>query len=119
VPAHPVLLIEDDPNVQRLIRRVLEGAGHPVVAIDRSDDLPATLDGARIAVIDIHIQPDGAQATARVLRERDPALGILFVSGAPPKVDDEAYLEQVGGAFLQKPFPPALLRQKVVELSGR
>jgi hypothetical protein len=34
-------------------------------------------------------------------------------------VDDEAYLEQVGGAFLQKPFPPALLWQKVVELSGR
>lgn len=100
------------------MRRVLEGAGHPVVSVDRSDALPATLDGARVAIIDLHIRPDGAQATARALRERDPALGILFVSGAPPRPDDEAYLGEVGGRFLQKPFAPALLRQSVVELSG-
>jgi DNA-binding response OmpR family regulator len=53
------------------------------------------------------------QELAVRLRARNPALGVLFVSGYPEAALQRYGLDSAGRNFLQKPFAPSALGQAV------
>ena len=124
-PASPsaagtILLVEDEKSVRRLARRVLENAGYRVLeATDGHEALTIAaqwLGAVDLVVTDIVMPGMSGQELSLRLRERDPALRILYVSG----YTDDAILQHgtllPDTAFLHKPFSPALLVSKVGEV---
>ena len=112
-----VLIAEDEDIVRRLAANVLSREGyHVITAADGAEalrlrqDLHGTLD---VLLTDVVMPGVGGRELARRIRELDPALPIVFMSG---------YTGPAGGAdldthgpseFLQKPFSPRVLVETV------
>jgi CheY-like chemotaxis protein len=116
-----ILLVEDEPTVRALTGRILRRAGHevttaaaPAEALARPEAAPPDL-----LVTDVMLpEMDGIELHRR-LADRWPGLRVLFMSGFP---GGNARLEEAiarGEHFLQKPFGPAELLDKVREASTR
>jgi CheY-like chemotaxis protein len=117
-----VLLVEDEPAVRAIATRSLERAGYRV--------LQASDGAAALGLMDWHGQPDlvltdlmmpgiGGTELGRRLRQRWPALPILFMSGYSVEDLRVQGVTDLGGLMLQKPFTPdALVRSVAAALSG-
>ncbi|MEO5338370.1 MAG: response regulator [Magnetospirillum sp. WYHS-4] len=103
-----ILVIDDDPRIRLLIRRILEGDGH---AVEEAGNGSAGVDKQCVTPFDLVItdivMPDqeGVE-TIRVLKRRFPALPIVAMSGGGGGSLD--YLEMArkmgASAVLAKPF---------------
>jgi two-component system cell cycle response regulator CpdR len=111
-----VLLVEDDPNLRRLLERTLKRAGHRVVATcDGAQALSTFHEDERpfdLVITDI-VMPviDGIELVEK-LRACQRGLPVLFMSGYKP--DDARPLPQPS-LFIAKPFLPKEFLQKVDE----
>ncbi len=117
-----ILLVEDEEAVRRLARRVLEEVGYRVL---EAADGPEALrlaerwdDAIDLVVTDVIMPGMSGQELSARLREQRPWLRILYVSG----YTDDAILQHgtllPNTSFLQKPFTPAGLAQRVREAIG-
>jgi two-component system, cell cycle sensor histidine kinase and response regulator CckA len=118
-----LLLVEDEAAVRRLARRVLEGVGYRVLEASSGAEamrLVEQWEGPLDLVVTDVIMPgmSGQELSARLRVER-PWLRILYVSG----YTDDAILQHgnllPNTGFLQKPFTPGSLAQRVREVMGR
>ena len=114
-----VLLAEDETPVRRLARRVLESLGYTVLEASGAEDA-VSIAGAHAGRIHLLltdvVMPEmgGVDLASRVQKLR-PEAHVLFMSGY---TDDSVIRHKVlerGMHFLQKPFTPASLAQKVRE----
>jgi response regulator NasT len=114
--AATVLTVEDDPIVRADLRLILEDAGFAICA-DARDGLEA-VELARehkpdVILIDLGLpRLDGAEATRRILAERDVA--IVAVTGLTGRLAERA-LDAGVTSFLAKPFTDKGVVQAVVE----
>ena len=117
-----ILLVEDEEAVRRLARRVLEEVGYRVL---EAADGPEALrlagrwdDAIDLVVTDVIMPGMSGQELSARLRQQRPWLKILYVSG----YTDDAILQHgtllPNTSFLQKPFTPAGLAQRVQETIG-
>jgi CheY-like chemotaxis protein len=114
-----VLLVEDDPTVRSVTRRILEKAGHRVLTSPGGEDaleLAAREDGPiELLVTDVVMAGMGGPALATRLRAARPTIKTLFISGysrdhVMPADEPQAV------SFLAKPFTHDRLLAKVAEL---
>ncbi|MBA4065410.1 MAG: hybrid sensor histidine kinase/response regulator [Isosphaera sp.] len=115
--AETVLLVEDEGQVRRIARSALEAAGYAVVeasdgpgAVAVAAAHPGPID---LVVTDVVMPGMGGRAVAEAVRRGRPGVKVLYVSGY---TDDAVLRHGVGGgadAFLQKPFTPRSLAEKV------
>jgi two-component system cell cycle sensor histidine kinase/response regulator CckA len=115
-----VLLVEDEPTVRSVARRILSGAGYETLAASSGEEalsLVAAHDGTiDLLVTDVVMAGfDGVELAAR-LRTILPNLRTLFMSGysrhhSLPRDDASA-----GVGFLAKPFTYESLLSKVMDL---
>jgi two-component system, cell cycle sensor histidine kinase and response regulator CckA len=112
-----VLVVDDEPDVRRLISRMLEEAGFSVVlAGSGSEALQQLTDVIDVAVLDIVLPGLTGPEVARQLRRARPSLPILFVSAFPePVVADPAARELVQHVLVKR-FSPDQLVTAVSEL---
>jgi PAS domain S-box-containing protein len=116
-PTATVLVVEDDPAVQRVTVRTLQRAGYTVMTADNGREGLACIermDGRLDLVIADVIMPDlgGAELAERIV-EHWPDLALLLMSGYTAQAIDRM-VPLVGGAmFLEKPFTPDALVAKV------
>jgi CheY-like chemotaxis protein len=113
-----ILIIDDDSAVQTAIRLVLERAGHAVgVAGDGRNGL-ATFEAGNfdLLLLDIFMPGMDGLETMRLIRQRQPLIPIIVISGRPlawdpAKGPDFLTMATKLGAVcsLQKPFKPAEL----------
>ncbi len=114
-----VLVADDDDGTRAVVGRILQRAGYRVhlvpdgmQALRQLESDPSAFD---LLVTDV-VMPGltGPQLAARV-RERQPTLPILFMSGYPEDALDE--LERLGDStgFLSKPFSGSELTQRVAQ----
>jgi len=115
-----ILLVEDDAPVRAATREILAGSGYTVLEA-RSGKEAMTLLSQRAGGIDLLltdvIMPEmNGRLVSELARSFRPDLPVLFVSG----YTDDAILRHgildQGVPFLQKPFTPAQLRQKIREV---
>jgi len=115
-----ILLVEDEEAVRDLIFTVLTEQGYEV--IPSSDPKHAEQIVARdkrefhLLLTDV-VMPgcSGRELAARVAIRR-PGIRVLYMSGYTDNVITSGGMLEKGLAFLQKPFSPAVLIQKVREV---
>jgi two-component system, cell cycle sensor histidine kinase and response regulator CckA len=115
-----ILIAEDEESLRRLARRVLEAHGYAVLEAGSAEEAFALAErspgAVRLLVTDIVMTGASGRDLARRMLSRWPATKVLFVSGyADGSISGEGGLEP-GTNFLQKPFTPDLLVQKVREV---
>lgn len=119
-PAAPVLLVEDETPLRQLGTRLLERAGHTVLAADSAESALALVEaGAAPAALvsDVAMPGQDGVELARRLRARWPALPVLLLSGYAERML-EGDLGAEGFRFLGKPFGAADLLREVAAALG-
>jgi len=116
-----VLVAEDEPMVRGLVRDVLQMHGYTVLeARDGEEAVAVAVQYAgpiHLLLTDV-VMPGGmsGRAVAERLTESRPELKVLYMSGYPDDAVVRHGVQHEGAAFIQKPFAPAALTQKVREL---
>ena len=117
-----VLVAEDDPQVRRLIVRVLVKAGF---AVDAVNDGMAALERLRegpsvdLVVSDVVMPRMGGLDLAQALRREKIEVPILFISGYPAHPGQATSTFPPELPMLRKPFTAQALRRIVRRMLGR
>jgi CheY-like chemotaxis protein len=115
---HTIFVVEDEPTLRALVRRVLERGGYEV--IEASSGLAALeLWKENKAHVDLlltdMVMPDGlsGRQLAEKLKADNPNLKVVFTTGYSPDLIGKDFTLREGVNFLQKPYPPQKLVQTV------
>jgi PAS domain S-box-containing protein len=116
-PAVTVLVVEDEPEVRRLVARALASAGHEVLEAGGLAEALRAVDGARrpprLLVTDVRMPDHTGPEVAAAVAARVPGVRTLYVSGYSTEVVEEHGVVPEGVSFLHKPFSPEDLVRKV------
>ena len=113
-----ILIVDDDSAVQATIRILLERAGHSVVTASDGREGLAIFEAGDFDLLFLDIFMPGMDGfeTMRMVRQRQPLMPIVVISGQPlpsdsPSAPDFLTMATKLGAVssLQKPFKPAAL----------
>ena len=112
-----ILLAEDEPSLRRLMARVLRTQGYTVLeAADGNEALAlAQANGTKIQLLltDVIMPGLSGKMLAEWLGQVNPAIKVLFISGYINNNAVRDAMSKPGTFFLQKPFNPLDLTQKV------
>jgi hypothetical protein len=115
-----LLLVEDDDMVRNLVRETLERAGYrlkdtadPTEARRIADSFQGKID---LLITDVILPKVSGTELASQLNRLRPGMKVLYMSGYNDKAIVNSGLLQKEVAFLQKPFTPAALIEKVREV---
>jgi DNA-binding response OmpR family regulator len=119
----PILVVDDDAKIVRLVRTYLERDGFSVVT---AADGPAALDAIEthrpaLVVLDLMLPELDGRAVIRAVRRDDEAANtpILMLSARGSIMDRIAGLEDGADDYLPKPFSPAELVLRVKSILRR
>ncbi|HEX2469619.1 MAG TPA: response regulator transcription factor [Candidatus Limnocylindrales bacterium] len=123
IPTAPILVVDDDAKIVRLVRTYLERDGFSVVT---AADGPAALDAIErhtpaLVVLDLMLPELDGRAVIRAVRRDDEAgrTPILVLSARSSTIDRIAGLEDGADDYLPKPFSPAELVLRVKSILRR
>ena len=123
IPDRPILVVDDDAKIVRLVRTYLEREGFMVVT---AADGPAALDAIErhppaLVVLDLMLPELDGRAVIRAVRRDDEvaATPILILSARGSTIDRIAGLEDGADDYLPKPFSPAELVLRVKSILRR
>ena len=110
-----VLAIEDDPAVQRALRRTFESAGFDItVASDGTTAMDVFRSAApRVVILDLRLPGRSGQDICREIKRQSPGVPILVLSAASDVVDKVLLLELGADDYVTKPFSPRELLARV------
>jgi len=116
----PILVVDDDPKIVRLVRTYLEREGFRVVdATDGRSALAAiALEAPSLVVLDLMLPEVDGLAVIRAVRRTDPT-PILVLSARGTTADRIAGLAEGADDYLPKPFSPAELVLRVRRILDR
>ena len=122
-PLRPILVVDDDAKIVRLVRTYLERDGFSVVT---AADGPGALDAIEthepaLVVLDLMLPELDGRAVVRAVRGDDAAAAtpILIISARGSTLDRIAGLEDGADDYLPKPFSPAELVLRVKSILRR
>ena len=123
IPQRPILVVDDDAKIVRLVRTYLEREGFSVVT---AADGPGALDAIErhrpaLVVLDLMLPELDGRAVIRAVRRDDEAAAtpILIVSARGSTIDRIAGFEDGADDYLPKPFSPAELVLRVKSILRR
>ena len=123
IPDRPILVVDDDAKIVRLVRTYLERDGFGVVT---AADGPAALDAIErhrpaLVVLDLMLPELDGRAVIRAVRrdEQAAATPILVLSARGTTLDRIAGLEDGADDYLPKPFSPSELVVRVKAILRR
>src|SRR5947209_12527377 len=116
----PVLLVEDEHSLGRLVKAYLERDGYPVVWVRSGEAALAEVERgpARIVLLDIGLPGIDGFEVCRRIRERS-AVPILMLTARDEEVDRVAGLEVGADDYVAKPFSPRELVARVKAILRR
>ena len=117
-----ILVADDSPTQQRLIRAPLEAAGYGVILANdgvEAVNLAQERENLALAILDV-IMPNlnGFQACKKIRKLR-PQLPIILLTTKGQKSDEFWGLRQGANAYMTKPFDSWELVSNVFKLTGR
>jgi two-component system cell cycle sensor histidine kinase/response regulator CckA len=113
-----ILVVEDEPTLRALVRRVLERGGFDV--IEAPSGLAAlqlwnnTKPHVDLLLTDM-VMPDGisGRQLAEKLKAENPSLKVIYTTGYSSDLMGSDMVLREGINFLQKPYPPQKLVQTI------
>jgi two-component system cell cycle sensor histidine kinase/response regulator CckA len=117
-----ILVLEDDPQVRRIIVSMLETRGYRVLAAaDQRQALAAADAEPHIDMLlsDVVLPEMSGPEVAERLRTTHPDASVLFVSGYTADAVARRGVPETGASFLQKPFTGRQLGRSVREVLDR
>jgi DNA-binding NtrC family response regulator len=115
-----ILLVEDEPSVRELTRSALADRGYSVMATDTPEaaERACEKNNAEIHLLltDVVMPGISGRELAKRLTSRYPKMRVLFMSGYSFNIIAHGGTLEDGVAFLQKPFTPSALADKVREV---
>jgi CheY-like chemotaxis protein len=118
-----ILVVEDEPSLRLLVRKVLERSGFEVLEAASGVDALALWDQDKPQVdllLTDMVMPDGmsGRQLAERLKADNPELKVLYSSGYSTELLGKDLELREGVNFLQKPYPPSKLLQTVRNALG-
>jgi PAS domain S-box-containing protein len=114
-----ILLVEDEEAVRDLTETVLTSYGYKVIVTqdpENAQSIAATGLQIHMVLTDVVMPSMSGRELARKLTQKNPNLRVLYMSGYTDDIIAAGGVLEAGIAFLQKPFTPAMLAQKVREV---
>jgi two-component system, cell cycle sensor histidine kinase and response regulator CckA len=115
-----ILLVEDEPHVRELTRTVLSGRGYSVMATETPEDAERVCEKnnseIHLLLTDVVMPGISGRELAKRLTSRYPKMRVLYMSGYTFNIIAHGGMLEDGVAFLQKPFTPSALADKVREV---
>jgi PAS domain S-box-containing protein len=112
-----ILLVEDEEAVRELASRILSAKGYSVVAAKSVKDAEQFSEKhtgkIHLLLTDIIMPGTSGRELARRITGRHPQTRVLYMSGYTDNVLAQGGVLEAGLSFLQKPFTPGALVQKV------
>src|SRR6478672_8288293 len=123
IPTAPILVVDDDAKIVRLVRTYLEREGFSVVAAAVDHTALDAIETHRpaLVVLDLMLPELDGRAVIRAVR-RDEEAGrtpIIILSARGSTLDRIAGLEDGADDYLPKPFSPAELVLRVKSILRR
>jgi len=115
-PHGPVLVVDDEDAVLRFVDRVLRDAGYRTVVANNG---PEAIEVAKQAgplgalVTDVMMPGMTGDELARMLRQTEPTLKVLYLTGYSDRLFKEKAMLWADEAFLDKPCTVKGLREAV------
>jgi len=115
-PQGPVLVVDDEEAVLRFVDRVLRDAGYKTAVASNG---PEAMEVARkigplgALVTDVMMPGMTGDELARMLRQTEPALKVLYLTGYSDRLFKEKTMLWADEAFLDKPCTVKGLREAV------
>src|SRR6476620_3225378 len=110
IPDRPILVVDDDAKIVRLVRTYLERDGYSVItASDGPSALAAIeLHAPALVVLDLMLPEMDGRAVIRAVRSDDEAARtpIIVLSARSSTIDRIAGLEDGADDYAPKPFSP-------------
>jgi DNA-binding response OmpR family regulator len=119
-----ILLVDDEEATRHHLWQILEGEGYNVFTAQDYDEAVATYGRHRgeidLLITDVSLPALGGCDLAIALREEEPGLRVLLMSGFSGAEVLQFFGVRLSDLhFLQKPFRPADLLQRVASLLER
>lgn len=118
-----ILLAEDEEAIRLLCREVLEGHGYRVFTAENGEDalrVAGAVHGPiHLLITDIVLPRLSGDVLAATLRQQQPAMAVLFISGLSEPMRHMTPVPCEDAHFLQKPFSPARLCRTARDLLDR
>jgi two-component system, cell cycle sensor histidine kinase and response regulator CckA len=117
-----ILLVEDEPALRELTRTVLAARGYNVIEASHAEEAERLAsdrrDGGKIHLLltDVIMPGVSGRELAKRVLARQPSMRVLYMSGYTYNVIAENGTLERDVAFLQKPFTPSTLVEKVREV---
>ena len=115
-----VLVVEDEDKVRALAREVLESIGYKVLESKNGEEGLAVFKRNRsnvsLVMTDAIMPKMGGLELAKCLREIDPKVKILLVSGYTDNTLAEDLTHSLANGFVQKPFTAVALARKISDV---
>ncbi len=115
-----IILVEDEPMVRALARRVLIRQGYRVHSFSSGDaalaDLPSLVDGFQLIITDVVMPGINGRVFAERARALHPATKVIFTSGYTQNVIAHHGILDEGIEFLPKPYTVDMLVRRVREV---
>jgi DNA-binding response OmpR family regulator len=123
ISAKKILVVEDEPAISGVCRRVLTSEGFKVdIAVNGK--VAQDMIGKKeydLCLIDIRTPKMNGKELYQWLKEKRPKLTneVIFTTGDVMDGETQAFIEQSGKPFLPKPFTPDELKAVIREASKR
>jgi len=118
-----VLVVEDDPDIQKVVRMSLKlrGVGE-IVTVDNGADCLETLKRFTpdVILLDIMMPHLDGFETCRRLKENPAtsAIPVVFLTARAQKADRDRGMQLGAAGYVIKPFDPMTLHDQIVTLLG-
>jgi len=114
-PASRILVVEDDPAVQKALRRLFETEGY---AVETQSDGRSALDSFQSSapaaiVLDLRLPKVSGRDVCKEIKAISPTLPIVVLSAASDVSDKVLLLELGADDYVTKPFSPRELLARV------
>ena len=122
MPAATVLVVDDDPVIQKLLKVNFEMEGYDVItAGDGAEGLAAARsESPDVVILDIMMpKMNGLEVLAALKQDKNTeAIPVILLSAKAQSSDVQAGLDRGADAYVTKPFDPLELLDRVSEFLG-
>jgi CheY-like chemotaxis protein len=118
-----VLVVEDNPALLTVVRRTLESFEYRVfTATTASEAVRISQNAERridVLITDLVLPYMNGKALAQAIQAYQPGVRVLYMSGYPAAVLSERTLIADGDPYIQKPFTPQMLAERIRQALSR